>query len=269
VTVLFADLAGFSALAEARDPEEIHAIVDRCLSLIAAEVHRFEGTINQYTGDGVMALFGAPIAHEDAPRRAAHAALAIQRAITDLSRELAERLPGPLQMRVGLNTGPVVVGRIGDDLRMDYTAVGDTTNVAARLQQNARPGSVLAGASTHRLIAGYFETLDLGELAVKGHAPVRAFEIVRARARRARLDVETERGLTPLVGRDRELETLMEVVTRVRAGQGQVVFLAGDAGIGKSRLLLELRRRLRRPASRPRGWRAAASRSASRARSCR
>jgi class 3 adenylate cyclase/tetratricopeptide (TPR) repeat protein len=244
VTVLFADLAGFSALAEARDPEEIHGIVDRCLSLIAAEVHRFEGTINQYTGDGVMALFGAPIAHEDAPRRAAHAALAIQRVIAELSRELTERLPGPLQMRIGLNTGPVVVGRIGDDLRMDYTAVGDTTNVAARLQQNARPGSVLAGASTHRLIAGYFETLDLGELAVKGHAPVPAFEVVRARGRKARLDVETERGLTPLVGRDRELEALMEVFTRVRAGQGQVVFLAGDAGIGKSRLLLELRRRL-------------------------
>ena len=244
VTVLFADLAGFSAMAEARDPEEVHGIVDRCLRLIAAEVHRFEGTINQYTGDGVMALFGAPIAHEDAPRRAAHAALAIQRAVGDLGREMAKRLPGPLQLRIGLNTGPVVVGRIGDDLRMDYTAVGDTTNVAARLQQNARPGSVLAGASTYRLIAGYFETLDLGELAVKGHAPVPAFEIVRARGRKARLDVESERGLTPLVGRDRELGTLTEIYARVQAGQGQIVFIAGDAGIGKSRVLLELRRRL-------------------------
>src|SRR5437867_1421209 len=140
VTVLFADLAGFSALAEQRDPEEIHVIVDRCFEMIAIEVHRFEGTINQYTGDGVMALFGAPIAHEDAPRRAAHAALAIQRAVRDLSRELAPRLERSLEMRIGLNTGPVVVGKIGDDLRMDYTAVGDTTNVAARLQQNARPG---------------------------------------------------------------------------------------------------------------------------------
>jgi class 3 adenylate cyclase/tetratricopeptide (TPR) repeat protein len=244
VTVLFADLAGFSALAESRDPEEVHAIVDRCFALIASEVHRFEGTINQYTGDGVMALFGAPIAHEDAPRRAAHAALGIQRALGDLGRELAERLRGPLQMRIGLNTGPVVVGRIGDDLRMDYTAVGDTTNMAARLQQNARPGSVLAGASTHRLIAGYFETLDLGELPVKGHAPVPAFEVVRARGRKARLDVESERGLTPLVGRERDLSTLQDVFERVRAGQGQIVFLAGEAGIGKSRLLLEFRRRL-------------------------
>src|SRR5215472_7538370 len=172
VTVLFADLAGFSALAERRDPEEVHAVVDRCFDVIATEVHRFEGTINQYTGDGVMALFGAPIAHEDAPRRAAHAALAIQRAIRDLSRELAPSLQRTLDMRIGLNTGPVVVGKIGDDLRMDYTAVGDTTNVAARLQQNARPGSVLAGASTHRLITGYFETLNVGELSVKGHAPV-------------------------------------------------------------------------------------------------
>src|SRR3989441_567817 len=178
VTVLFADLAGFSALAEQRDPEEIHAIVDRCFEMIATEVHRFEGTSNQYTGDGVMALFGAPIAHEDAPRRAAHAALAIQRAVRDLSRELAPRLERSLEMRIGLNTGPVVVGKIGDDLRMDYTAVGDTTNVAARLQQNARPGSVLVGASTYRLIAGYFETLDLGELSVKGHAPVQTFEVL-------------------------------------------------------------------------------------------
>jgi AAA ATPase domain/Adenylate and Guanylate cyclase catalytic domain len=222
----------------------VHTLVDRCFALIASAVHRFEGTINQYTGDGVMALFGAPIAHEDAPRRAAHAALAIQGAIRDLSRELAPRLERPLQMRIGLNTGPVVVGKIGDDLRMDYTAVGDTTNVAARLQQNARPGSVLVGASTHRLLAGYFETVDLGALTVKGHAPVQAFEVLRARGRKARLDVETERGLTPLVGRDREIATLMEVFGRVHDGQGQVVFVTGEAGIGKSRLVLEFRRRL-------------------------
>jgi class 3 adenylate cyclase/tetratricopeptide (TPR) repeat protein len=253
VTVLFADLAGFSALAEQRDPEDVHAIVDRCFEMIATEVHRFEGTINQYTGDGVMALFGAPIAHEDAPRRAAHAALAIQRAVPDLSRELAPRLERDLEMRIGLNTGPVVVGKIGDDLRMDYTAVGDTTNVAARLQQNARPGSVLVGASTYRLIAGYFETLDLGELAVKGHAPVQAFEILRARGRKARLDVESERGLTPLVGRDREITTLMELFDRVRAGRGQVVFVAGEAGIGKSRLVLEFRRRVA-AAAEPTTW---------------
>jgi len=244
VTVLFADLAGFTAMAEKLDPEEVHRIIERCFDLITAEVHRFEGTINQYTGDGVMALFGAPIAHEDAPRRAGHAALGIQRGLRDFSKEL-EATGGPaIRMRVGLNTGPVVVGRIGDDLRMDYTAVGDTTNLAARMQQHARPGSVLASEATHKVVSGYFETLDLGEIAVKGHAPVRAFEILRTRGRRSRLDVAAERGLTPLVGRSRELGVLAELYGQVKSGRGQVVFIAGDAGIGKSRLLLEFHRTL-------------------------
>ena len=230
VTVLFADLAGFTALAERLDPEEVHRIIERCFELITAEVHRFEGTINQYTGDGVMALFGAPIAHEDAPRRAVHAALGIQRALRDFAKEL-EATGGPaIRMRIGLNTGPVVVGRIGDDLRMDYTAVGDTTNLAARMQQSARPGSVLVSEATHKAVEGFFETLDLGEIAVKGHASVRAFEILRTRGRRSRLDVAAERGLTPLVGRARELGVLMDLFAQVKTGRGQVVFLAGDAG---------------------------------------
>src|SRR5437867_3195010 len=244
VTVLFADLAGFTTLAERLDPEEVHRMIERCFELITAEVHRFEGTINQYTGDGVMALFGAPIAHEDAPRRAAHAALGIQRALGDYSRELESGGGPAIQMRIGLNTGPVVVGRIGDDLRMDYTAVGDTTNLAARMQQNARPGSVLASEATSKVVAGFFETLDLGEIAVKGRAPVRAFEILRPRGRRSRLDVAAERGLTPLIGRARELGVLTELFAQVKTGRGQVVFHAGDAGIGKSRLLLEFHRTL-------------------------
>jgi class 3 adenylate cyclase/tetratricopeptide (TPR) repeat protein len=242
VTVLFADIAGFTTLAERLDPEDVHRIVDRCFELITAEVHRFEGTVNQYTGDGVMALFGAPIAHEDSPRRAAHAALAVQRTLRDYDRELQAQRGLHLQMRIGLNTGPVVVGKIGDDLRMDYTAVGDTTNLAARLQQNARPGSVVVSAATQAAIAGFFETLDLGELAMKGRAPVHAFEVLRARARRSRLDAAVERGLTPLVGRGREVEALLERFAQVKRGHGQVVSLAGDAGIGKSRLLLEFRR---------------------------
>lgn len=244
VTVLFADVAGFTALAEKLDPEEVHRIIDRCFDLITAEVHRFEGTINQYTGDGVMALFGAPIAHEDGPRRAVHAALGIQRALRDYSKELQSQRGLSLQMRIGINTGPVVVGRIGDDLRMDYTAVGDTTNLAARLQQSARPGSVLVSEATHKLITGYFETLDLGELPVKGHSPVRAYEVLRPRGRKARLDVAAERGLTPLVGRDRELQMLVDLFREVKAGHGQVVFIAGEAGIGKSRVVLEFRRAL-------------------------
>ena len=246
VTVLFADIAGFTSLAEDRDPEDIHQIVDRCFEAITAEVHRFEGTINQYTGDGVMALFGAPIAHEDSARRAVHAALGIQRAIRELSREIEARQGPAIRMRLGLNTGPVVVGRIGDDLRMDYTAVGDTTNVAARMQQAARPGSVLISEATLRAIGGFFETLDLGEQAVKGRAPVHAHEVLRPRGRRSRLDAAVERGLTPLVGRERELDILRERFREAKSGRGQVVFVAGDAGIGKSRLLLEFRRALAR-----------------------
>jgi predicted ATPase len=147
-------------------------------------------------------------------------------------------------MRIGINTGLVVVGKIGDDLRMDYTAVGDTTNLAARLQQHARPGSVVISAATHRLVAGFFECLALGELPVKGRAPARAFEVLRPRGRRARLDVAIERGLTPLIGRERELATLLDRFGEVQTGQGQVVCIAGEAGIGKSRLVLEFRRAL-------------------------
>ena len=244
VSVLFADVAGFTTLAERLDPEDVHRIIDRCFALITTEVHRFEGTINQYTGDGVMALFGAPIAHEDGPRRAVHAALGIQRALRDYARALQTERGLGVQMRIGINTGPVVVGRIGDDLRMDYTAVGDTTNLAARTQQTARPGSVVVTEATHKAIGGYFETLDLGEREVKGRASVRAFEVLRPRGRRSRLEAAVERGLTPLVGRERELATLHDRFAEVKAGRGQVVFVVGDAGIGKSRLLLEFRRRL-------------------------
>jgi class 3 adenylate cyclase/tetratricopeptide (TPR) repeat protein len=244
VTVLFADMAGFTTLAEQLDPEEVHQIIDRCFELITAEVHRFEGTINQYTGDGVMALFGAPVAHEDSPRRAVHAALGIQRALRAYAEELQAQRGLALQMRLGLNTGLVVVGKIGDDLRMDYTAVGDTTNLAARLQQMARPGSVLVSEATHRAISGFFETLDLGEVPVRGHAPVRAFEVLRPRGRRMRFDVAVERGLTPLVGRERELGLLLDRFSEAKAGRGQVVFITGEAGMGKSRLVLECRRAL-------------------------
>ena len=237
-------MAGFTTLAEKLDPEEVHQIMDRCFELITAEVHRFEGTINQYTGDGVMALFGAPIAHEDSPRRAVHAALGMQRALRAYGEELQAQRGLALQMRLGLNTGLVVVGKIGDDLRMDYTAVGDTTNLAARLQQMARPGSVLVSEATHRAVGGFFETLDLGEMPVKGHAPVRAFEVLRPRGRRMRFDVAVERGLTPLVGRERELGLLLDRFSEVKAGRGQVVFITGEAGIGKSRLVLECRRAL-------------------------
>jgi class 3 adenylate cyclase len=220
VTVLFADVAGFTTLAEQLDPEVVHDMINRCFAGITAEVHRFEGTINQYTGDGVMALFGAPLAHEDSPRRAVHAALGIQCALRDIAQSLQAERGLRLQMRIGLHTGLVVVGKIGDDLRMDYTAVGDTTNLAARLQQMAQPGSVLISAATHQRVAGFFDTRDLGELSVKGRAPVQAFEVLGPRSHRTRLDVAVERGLTPLVGRERELATLRERFREVQAGRG-------------------------------------------------
>ena len=244
VTVLFADIAGFTAISEKLDPEDLGVIVRRAFELITAEIHRFEGTINQYGGDGLMALFGAPIAHEDAPRRAVHAALGIQLALRDYTAALEQERGLKLQMRIGINTGTVVVGAVGTDLHMEYTAIGDTINLASRLQALARPGSVLISESTHKSIAGFFETLEIGELEVKGHAPVYAFEVLRAHRRRARLDLAVERGLTPLVGRERPLSTLAELFGDVKAGRGQVVFVSGDAGIGKSRLLLEFRRRL-------------------------
>jgi class 3 adenylate cyclase len=244
VTVLFADIAGFTTLAEKLDAEEVHRLINGCFELITAEIHRFEGTINQYTGDGVMALFGAPIAHENSARRAVHAALGIQRALPEYAARLRAERGLTLAMRIGLNTGSVVVGRIGDDLRMDYTAVGDTTNLAARMQQIARPGSVMMTEATHKAVQGFFETLDLGLVTVKGHEPVHAFEVLRTRGTRSRMEIGGERGLTPFVGRERELSVLLDRFGDVEAGHGQVVYVAGEAGIGKSRLLHEFRRAL-------------------------
>src|SRR5262249_33621822 len=185
VTVLFADCVGFTALSTRLDPEDLHGIMDGCFTHLMEAVHRYEGTINQFTGDGVMALFGAPIAHEDHAVRAAAAALAIQKA----AREYGERLHAErgleFALRIGLNTGPVVVGRIGDDLRMDYTAQGETVNLAARLQASAPPGGVLVSDATRRLISDYFVAEDHGELSLKGlDRPVRAWAVTAQRRRR-------------------------------------------------------------------------------------
>ena len=244
VTVLFVDVSGFTSLSERLDPEDVHALMRRAFDLMLAEVHANEGTVNQFLGDGIMALFGAPIAHEDHARRAVRAALGISRALDAYQAELTSR-GITFRARQGLNTGLVVVGSIGGDLRMDYTAVGDTTNVAARLQQAGEPGRVTISESTHRLVHGYFETVRLGKIHLKGKAePVAAWEVLGAHETRTRLEVESEHGLTPFVGRERELGVLLDAFERVRVGEGQVVFLVGEAGIGKSRLLLELRRRV-------------------------
>ena len=245
VSVLFVDVSGFTSLSERLDPEEVHRLMTRAFELMLAEVHRYEGTVNQFLGDGIMALFGAPIAHEDHARRALHAALGIRASLAAYQEELQRQRRITFQARQGINTGLVVVGSIGNDLRMDYTAVGDTTNVAARLQQAAERDRILISEPTHRLIEGYFHTRALGELQVKGKAePIRAWEVIAAKEARTRLDVEAERGLTPYVGRERELQLLLQCFEKAAAGQGQVVFIVGEAGIGKSRLLYEFRRRL-------------------------
>jgi tetratricopeptide (TPR) repeat protein len=208
-------------------------------------VHRYEGTVNQFLGDGIMALFGAPIAHEDHAQRAVHAALGIRAALADYRAELQRERGIDFQVRQGLNTGLVVVGSIGSDLRMDYTAVGDTTNVAARLLQAALPGQVIISEAIQRAIDGYFETDALGPLSLKGKTEaVPAWLAVAPRAARTRLDVEAERGLTSFVGRERELQTMEDCFRRAAAGQGQVVLIAGEPGIGKSRLLHEFRRQI-------------------------
>jgi class 3 adenylate cyclase len=243
VTVLFADVAGFTSLSERLDPEDVHGLMTGAFELMLAEVHRYEGTVNQFLGDGIMALFGAPLAHEDHAQRAIHAALAIRAALNGYREELQRRRGIDFQVRQGLNTGLVVVGSIGNDLRMDYTAAGDTTNVAARLQQMAQPGSIVIAEPTYRLTAGYFHIRPLAELRLKGKVQlVPAWEVVTAREPRSRLEVEAERGLTALVGREREMASLWDCFEKARARQGQMVFIVGEPGIGKSRLVYELRR---------------------------
>jgi class 3 adenylate cyclase/tetratricopeptide (TPR) repeat protein len=245
VTVLFVDVSGFTSLAERLDPEDVHAIMTRAFELMLAEVHQYEGTVNQFLGDGIMALFGAPVAHEDHARRAVHAALGITGALGAYRLEVQRARRIDFQVRQGINTGLVVVGSIGSDLRMDYTAVGDTTNIAARLLQAAAPGQVVISESVHRLVDGYFATESMGALLLKGkQEPAPAWQVTAPRGARTRLEVEAEHGLTPLVGRERELALLEESFARAAAGQGHVVFVVGEPGIGKSRLLAEFRHRV-------------------------
>ena len=245
VTVLFADVAGFTSLSDKLDPEEVHQIMDGCFQILLREIHGHEGTINQFTGDGVMALFGAPVAHEDHAQRACHAALAIQKALAPYGEKVQRECGVAFRMRIGLNSGPVVVGSIGDDLRMDYTAVGDTTNLAARMQSLARPGGILASANAHRLVRDYFVFKPLGKLTIKGKKePQEAYELVKPGGAESRIEASQARGLTPFVGRRRELETLCELWEKARSGAGQIAAVVGEAGVGKSRLLLEMRRTL-------------------------
>jgi class 3 adenylate cyclase len=244
VTVLFVDIKGSMELSEGVDPEEWHQILDRFFAILTAGVHRFEGTINQYTGDGVMALFGAPIALEDHAQRAAHAALHLRDELRRYADELRLQRGLNFSARMGLNSGDVVVGRIGDDLRMDYTAIGHTVGLAARMEQIAEPGRVYCAEATARLLSGFFELRDLGLLAVKGvPRPVRVAELERVGQLRTRFEQSQSRGLSRFVGRDAEMGRLERALGEAAAGRGRVVGITAGPGFGKTRLAHEFAER--------------------------
>ena len=240
VTVLFADLKGSMELLADRDPEEARQLLDPVLERMIEAVHRYEGTVNQVMGDGIMALFGAPIAHEDHAVRACYAALRMQETVTRYGDEMQRSHGVPVQIRVGLNAGEVVVRAIDSSLHMDYTAVGQTTHLAARMEQMAKPGSVLTTGETLRLAEGFVQVKALGPVAVKGLAdPVEVFELVGASSTRTRLQAFAARGLTRFVGRQAEFEALRQALERAGTGHGQVVAVIGEPGVGKTRLVYE------------------------------
>ena len=214
VTVMFVDVCGFTTISEKLDPEEVHGIMDRAFEVMMEMVHRYEGTINQFLGDGIMALFGAPIAHEDHPNRALSTALRIRDGLKPLQEDVRRAYGVEFRVRMGINTGMVVVGAIGRDLRMDYTAVGDTTNLTARLMSLAQPGQIVVSRQTQRLRERLFRWQDLGEFQVKGKAqPVHAYALLDEVRGQTRLEVSKERGLTPLIGREREIATVVSCLS--------------------------------------------------------
>jgi class 3 adenylate cyclase/tetratricopeptide (TPR) repeat protein len=240
ITVLFADMKGSMELLADRDPEEARKILDPVLEHMMEAVHRYEGTVNQVMGDGIMALFGAPLAHEDHAVRACYAALRMQESVKRYADGVRRTEGIPIQIRVGLNSGEVVVRSIGSDLKMDYTAVGQTTHLAARMEQMAMPGSIMMTADTLQLAEGYVQVKSLGPVNVKGISEaVEVYEVTGAGPARSRLQAAAARGLTRFVGRDAETEQLRKALEQARAGHGQVVAVVGEPGVGKSRLFYE------------------------------
>jgi class 3 adenylate cyclase/tetratricopeptide (TPR) repeat protein len=241
VTVLFADLRGSMELLADRDPEEARKILDPVIERMMEAVHQYEGTVNQVMGDGIMALFGAPLAHEDHAVRACYAALRMQSSIRRYAEEVRRTQGVEVQIRVGVNSGEVVVRSIGSDLRLDYTAVGQTTHVAARMEQLAVPGTIRITADTLRLAECFVEVKPLGPVPVKGlDALIEVYDVVAAGQVRTRLQAAVGRGLSRFVGRDAEMEQLRAALEQVRSGHGQVVAVVGEPGVGKSRLFHEL-----------------------------
>ena len=241
VTVLFADLKGSMELLADRDPEEARKLLDPVLEHMMEAVHRYEGTVNQVMGDGIMALFGAPLAHEDHAVRACYAALRMQEAVARYAEGVQREHGVRIRIRVGLNSGEVVVRAIGSDLHMDYTAVGQTTHLAARMEQLADPGSTLLTPETLALAEGFVQVTSLGPMAVKGlPGPVEVYELSGISAVRSRLQAAAARGLSPFVGRYAEIEQLRRALDQAQQGRGQVATIVGEPGVGKSRLIFEL-----------------------------
>src|SRR5215510_14299350 len=241
VTVLFADIKGSMELLADRDPEDARKLLDSVVERMMKAVHHYEGTVNEVRGDGIMALFGAPLAHEDHALRACFAALRMQEAVKRYADEVRRSDGVLVQIRVGLNSGEVVVRSIGSDLRMDYSAVGRTTHLAARMEQLAAPGTIQLTAETLRLVEGLVGVNPLGPVPVKGlDAPIEVFELVGAGAARTRLEAAERHGLTRFVGRSAEMEQIRDALDRAGLGRGQVIAVVGEPGVGKSRLVWEV-----------------------------
>jgi class 3 adenylate cyclase/tetratricopeptide (TPR) repeat protein len=245
VTVMFCDMEGFTQLSETLGPEGAYAIMDQIYEILIHKVHDYEGTVNEMTGDGIMALFGAPIALEDAPQRAIRSAYAIHREVSRLSENIKKqgRISSSIKMRIGIHTGPVVVGTLGNDLRVEFKAVGDTVNLASRMEGLAAPGATFVSEQTFKLTEGLFRFEALGNKKIKGKSePMKVYRVIAPSTRKTRFDVSAERGLTQFVGRDRELELLLDGFERARSGKGQAFSIMAEAGVGKSRILYEFRK---------------------------
>jgi class 3 adenylate cyclase/tetratricopeptide (TPR) repeat protein len=245
VTVMFCDMAEFTRLSEKIGPESIYAVMDQIYEILINNVHEYEGTVNEMTGDGIMALFGAPIAYEDAPQRAIRASLAIHRDVARFNdRMRRDNIEiAPIKMRIGIHSGPVVVGALGNDLRVEFKAVGDTVNLASRMEGLAEPGTILVTEATYGLTEGLFRFEALGDYRIKGKTgTVKTYRVIAPSSRRTRFDVSAERGLTPFVGRKSELELILDSFERIKSGRGQAFSIISEAGLGKSRLLYEFRK---------------------------
>jgi class 3 adenylate cyclase len=237
ITVMFCDMAQFTPLVDKIGPEESFLIMNKIFEILISKVHSYEGTVNELPGDGIIALFGAPIALEDGPQRAIRSSHAIHNEIANLNKKFLENQKDfyPIKMRIGINTGPVVIGSLGNDMHVEFKAVGDTVNLAARVEALAEPGTTNVTQETFKQTVGLFRFETLGKKPIKGkELPVEVYRVIGPRNRKTRFDVSTEIGLTQFIGRQKELELLLDSFERVKLGHGQVCSIVSEAGLGKS-----------------------------------